>query len=96
MPKGNNKVPVFTTGNIGEPSKPVIPTSNVVHVNAWNGQILDCQPTFSTPTGLPVGSKNEFFHGGIQINPNTVMYHGYGNSVGTGSTGSISYGRSFK
>lgn len=72
------KVPVFTTGNVNKPSVPYIPTGNVTCVNAWNGQVLDSHPTFSTPTGLPVGHKNQFFHGGIRLDNDVIMFHGFG------------------
>lgn len=73
------KVPIFTTGNINQPSVPYIPTGNVVYVNAWNGRVLDCHPTFNTPTGLPLGHKNHFFHGGIKRSgDDVIMFHGMG------------------
>jgi hypothetical protein len=76
----DKKVPTFTTGNIGKPSVTYVPQVQDVYVNAWNGQILNSHPTFSTPTGLPSGHKNQFFHGGVKLeNSNTIMFHGIGN-----------------
>lgn len=75
----NKKVPVFTTGNINQPSKIYIPTDNITFVNSWTGDILDSHPTFSTPTGLPIGHKNRFFHGGIKLNnEDVIVFHGIG------------------
>lgn len=67
------KNPIFTTGNVGSPSVPYIPTQPMTYVNAWNGQILDGLPTYGTPTGLPKGHKNEYFHGGIKLNGENVI-----------------------
>jgi hypothetical protein len=56
------------------------PTPQTTLVNAWTGDIMTSHPTFSTPTGMPKGHKNEFFHGGVKDNnSNTVSFHGYGN-----------------
>jgi hypothetical protein len=71
MPK---PVPIFTTGNVGQPSVPFIPNSGTTFVSAYTGEILPGHPTFATPTGNTSG--NIYFHGGIQIpGTNTVVCH---------------------
>ena len=72
----SKKIPIFTLGGINEPSKTFIPNEETIFVSSYTGQILDGQPTFGTPTGLPIGHKNQFFHGGVK-NPilNVVICH---------------------
>lgn len=69
----SKKIPIFTTGNVGTPSQPFTPKEPMTYVNAWNGKVLKDLPTFGTPTGLPKGHKNEYFHGGIKLNGENIV-----------------------
>ncbi len=76
MPKKSKKVPVFTTGDVNIPSTPFVPNKETIYVNAYDGIVLQERPTYKTPTGVPKGHKNEFFHGGIKLpGDNVVMCH---------------------
>mmetsp|Transcript_19790 Transcript_19790/g.16958 ORF Transcript_19790/g.16958 Transcript_19790/m.16958 type:complete len:84 (+) Transcript_19790:61-312(+) len=74
----SKKVPVYTTGNVGKPSKKVSSkdTDGCTYVSAYTGKELDSHPTFNTPTDDPTG-KNKTYHGGLHIGNNTVVFHKY-------------------
>lgn len=84
----SNKIPIYTTGNNGVPSVKFIPNNNTEYFSAYTGNKLNGQPTFNTTTDDPSG-KNKTYHGGIAINPNTVMCH-RGNNSGFNSNGNSS------
>ncbi len=74
----SNKIPLFTLGGVNEPSFKITAKPNDVFVSAYSGKILPGHPTFGTPTGLPVGHKNEFYHGGIKVpDKNIFICHKY-------------------
>ena len=65
------KIPIYTNATVGVPSTTFIPNANTVFVNAYNGQILQSQPTFSTPTGNTTG--NTTFHGGVKVDGQNIV-----------------------
>ena len=71
-----NYIPIFTTGNVGEPSIKVKQHKIVkpVFVSTYTGKILPNHPTYETPTDDPTG-KNITYHGAIFIGKNIYMCH---------------------
>ena len=69
------EIPIYTVGDIGEPSVKVTPNKDTVYVSAYTGAILASRPTFKTPTDDPTG-KNIFYHGAImRTDSNTAVAH---------------------
>ena len=69
-------IPIYTNAMPGTPSTTFTPNVNTIFVNAYNGQILNSHPTFSTPTGNT--NHNITFHGGVKHDfLNVVSCHGF-------------------
>jgi len=73
-----SKIPIYTTGDIGKPSRKVSPDSieNPIFVSSYSGKILPRHPTFRTKTDDPTGKK-PVYHGGLLINANTMLCHSH-------------------
>ncbi len=69
-----NKIPIYTTGNVGTPSVPFQPNTGTTFISAYSGNILNGHPTFTTKTDDSSG-KNPYYHGGIAIGNNKVVCH---------------------
>lgn len=64
--ESKNLVPLYTTGQPGEPSQLVTPDPNVPVYSAYTGNRLPSYPEHGTPTDAPVKTRtNSTYHGGI-------------------------------
>lgn len=74
MSNNDRKVPIYTNASVGIPSTKFTPDNNTVFINAYNGQVMNNHPTFSTSTGNITG--NLTFHGGVKLDGvNAVSFH---------------------